>query len=159
MELCNSAGGGGRGGTCHIPPHHSFEVNLWGIDHHNYNFLSFCSRGVLNTDLESWGKYESKEKKKTKIGPLQLSWSRKRIRGRYQTLVTSKTSEVLPPPPPWSWAAGTHTDSYFRRGTACLRPRRSVHSHFKKNVMVPKCSLGSVDSIYVKKVYVYKAKF
>ena len=49
----------------------------------------------------------------------------------------------------------SHRDFHFRRGTACLRPRRSVHSHFKKNVMIPKCSLGSVDSIYVKKVYVW----
>ena len=34
-----------------LPPHHSFEVNLWGID--SRNFLSFCSRKVLKTDLES----------------------------------------------------------------------------------------------------------
>ena len=49
------------------------------------SFLSFCSRNVLNTDLESWGQYKSREKKQIKIWPLQPSQSRKQkayIRGQ-----------------------------------------------------------------------------
>ena len=42
----------------------------------------------------------------------------------------------------------THTDFYFCRGTACSRPRHSVHSHLKKNSKIsegsqrPKLPLG-----------------
>ena len=55
----------------HPTPHHSFEVNLWGIETHNYNFLSFCDTKISRPHIFRGGQDDHFATFKTKIGPLQ----------------------------------------------------------------------------------------
>ena len=54
-------------------------------------------------------------------------------------------------PPEARAGPGTYTNSYFRRGTACLRAHCSVHSHFKKIKNNTKMFLGILRFYLCKK--------
>ena len=56
-------------GSSQLPPHHSFEVNLWGIDPRN--FLSFCATKISRQHIFRGGQDDRFATFKTKIGPLQ----------------------------------------------------------------------------------------
>ena len=129
----------------HIPPRHSFEVNLWGIDPHNYNFLSFCDTKISRQHIFRGGQDDRFATFKTKIEPLQPWLSRKQIRGSAHTLVTSKTSEVLHPPfPPGPrLQLGAHTEILISAAVQRVCDLGARSTVTKKKKKIPKDSLGS----------------
>ena len=83
------------------PPHHSFEVNLWGIDFRN--FLRFCSRKVLIQIWKAEDNTNLRTKREIKSDHYSLCNRENEFAGgRARTLVTPTTSEALPSPPPSS---------------------------------------------------------